>query len=198
MSQKQIDKMMQQMKACHGACSGAKTMAQSLAQAGAMGQMSQAGMEGLNSAGDQLSQLEAMQMELNQLNADIAELTSLQNKIGNPCSNCGGKGCEQCRGSGMGQKPGQGEGNIAPEEETAFNTSIKKAKVYTEPGAIISQKFVDGEQYKGEVSQEFLDATIAAERDITDAIAREKIPRVYQGPVKEYFKRTSEQPNNNQ
>ncbi|MHC4444755.1 MAG: hypothetical protein ACYTF1_17605 [Planctomycetota bacterium] len=200
MSPKQINKMMQQMKSCQGACSGAQMMAQSLAQAGAMGQMSQAGMEGLNSAGEQLSQLEAMQMELNQLNADLAELTSLYNKIGNPCGNCGGKGCGQCmkKGPGMGLKPGQGEGNIAPEEETAINTKIQKAKVYTNRGRIISQQWVDGEQYKGEVSQEFLDANIAAERDVTDAIAREKIPRVYQTPVKEYFKRTSEQPNSNQ
>ena len=153
--------------------------------------MSQSGMEGLQAAGEQLSQLEAMQMELNQLNADLAELNALQNKFDKPCGSCGGKGCSKCKGTGMGPKPGQGQGGIAPEQETAFKTQMKKAKVYTNPGRIISQQWVDGEQYKGQVSQEFLDANIAAEREVTDAIAREKIPRVYHGPLKEYFTRTS-------
>ena len=90
-------------------------------------------------------------------------------------------------GSGMG-KLGRGEGGLAGIEETNFSTVSRQAKVHTQAGSIIAkQEFEDG-QIKGEVSKEFTDAVISAEREVADNIANEKIPRPYQRANREYFK----------
>ena len=70
---------------------------------------------------------------------------------------------------------GQGQGGLAPKQATAFKTQREKAKVNTLPGAIDSTRFVNGEQFKGEVTDEFVEAVISAQRDVTDAINREAI-----------------------
>lgn len=54
-------------------------------------------------------------------------------------------------------------------------------------GAIIGQFLIDGEQVKGEVSSSFTEVVTAAERDATDRINRNRIPRQYHKAVKEYF-----------
>jgi len=214
LSKKQMDKMMKQMKSCSGASSAASKLAQSLAQAGAgsMGQLSQSQLDGLKAVGGQLSEMEALQQELNQLNAAMAEIKAMQDKIGKGCKNCNGTGCGKCmgtgcsncgglgcgmcagtgKGPGMGQNPGQGQGGIAPEQQTPYKTQFQKANVFTKPGSIIHQEWIDGEQYKGEVSSEFMDANIAAEREIKDAISREAIPRIYRSAVKKFFTRTGQ------
>ena len=62
--------------------------------------------------------------------------------------------------------------------------------MHTTPGSINSQRFVSGEQYKGEVLQEFVEAAISAQRDATDAVTREQVPRMYHSSVRNYFTRT--------
>ena len=91
----------------------------------------------------------------------------------------------------MGENPGQGEGNIAPSQQTGFNLVNERTPVKTGKGSIVSQQFIDGEQYKGEVSEAFREAAISAQRKVTDAVTREEIPRQYQGSVKEYFTRST-------
>ena len=46
---------------------------------------------------------------------------------------------------------------------------------------------MDGEQVKGGVTSELAEAVAAEQRDATDAINRDRIPRQYQQAVKEYF-----------
>jgi hypothetical protein len=84
-------------------------------------------------------------------------------------------------------KMGQGRGGLAPEEDAAVGFKIQRGKVHTGKGAIIGQFLVDGEQVKGDVSPEFAEIVTAAERDASDAVSRDRIPRQYQEAVKEYF-----------
>ena len=92
------------------------------------------------------------------------------------------------KGSGMGRL-GQGRGGLAPEEETSIAFKAERSKVYTGQGKIIGQFLIEGEQVKGEASSELAEIISAEERNATDAINRDRIPRQYQRSVKEYFSR---------
>ncbi len=198
-----------------GACDLANKLGMSLGQAAAaMGQgADQAGnkaLDGLTAAGEQLSQLEAMEQELNQLAQGLSELDAMKNNLGQGCSQCNGTGmcngqpCGMCNGSGMCNGQGQGgkgmgmgglgrgQGNIAPKEATNVGLKYERTPVHTGPGRIISQQWVDGEQFKSEPTGEFVEANIAAQRATADAIEREQIPRQYHGPLREYFKHSAE------
>lgn len=82
---------------------------------------------------------------------------------------------------------GQGRGGLAPEQQTKINFKTERGKVHTGKGAIIGQFLVDGEQLKGDVSVDLVDLVSAAERDASDRISRDRIPRQYQKAVKAYF-----------
>jgi hypothetical protein len=69
---------------------------------------------------------------------------------------------------------------------------MERAKVNTGKGKIIGQWLVNGEQVKGSVSKEAAEIVSAAERDATDAVNRDRIPRQYQKSVKEYFSSVSD------
>lgn len=212
LSDKQIQKIMQQMKKQCQACQMAKKLAQNLGQPAGQGQpgqgtdkMSGQGSQGLSGAGDQLSDLEALQQEMNQINSSMAELQQLQKDLGMGCQACQGTGmkngkpCGACQGSGLksgnqgGMGPlGQGQSGIAPEQKTDTKTVMRRSGVHTLPGRIISQRWVDGEQVKGEVTDDFVEAALSAEREVNDAVARERIPRTYHKSIGDYFTRSRE------
>ncbi len=82
---------------------------------------------------------------------------------------------------------GQGRGGFAPEQQTAVRFKTERGKVKTGRGAIIGQFLFDGEQVKGEVSSSLTEMVTAGERDASDRINRNRIPRQYQSAVKAYF-----------
>ena len=84
-------------------------------------------------------------------------------------------------------KLGRGRGGLAPEEKTAIGFKTERGKVHTGKGAIIGQFLIDGEQVKGDVSTSFTEVVTAAERDASDRINRNRIPRQYHKAVKAYF-----------
>lgn len=195
LSPEQIEKLAQQLQQQQKAGSVAQKLAEGMkqaAQGAGSGQMGEA-MAGLSMAEGQLGELEQLEQEMNQLDAALAELNNARTALDKPCGSCGGTGCSQCqgaggnRGSGMGMKVGQGRGGLAPEEETAVDFKTERAKVHTGKGAIIGQFLVDGEQAKGEVSTVLAEVATAAERDASDRINRDRVPRQYQKAVKAYF-----------
>ncbi len=211
MPKDQVDKLMQQIKKADAAAAAAKKMGGQLAKgaqgAGQQG-MSKEGQQAMDGAGQQLSEMESLQQQLDQLNSSLSDLHDMKDSLGEGCKECHGTGmkngkpCQGCQGSGLGQqqmqngpgmgKLGRGQGGLAQQQETKTQTVQKRANVKTVDGRIISQQFVDGEQTKGEVSEGFREAAISAQRGVTDAIAREQIPRALQGPIKEYFTRSFE------
>ncbi len=220
LSQEQVNKVMQEVQKRCQACSSASQLASKLGSAAKSGggkagaQSGQSDLSGLSEAGDQLSQLESMEQELKELESAMSQLDAAKGQLGGACKMCNGTGqcngkpCPGCqgsgmcqgmgqgrqgmgRGSGMGADPGQGEGNIAPSQVTDFRLQNERTPVKTGKGSIVSQQFVDGEQFKGEVSEAFREAAISAQREVTDAVNREEIPRQYQSSVREYFTRST-------
>jgi hypothetical protein len=209
----QIDKLVQQMKKAAGGSGSADKLAQQLAKAakgaGENGQLSDEAKQGLQAAGEQLSEMESLQQQMNELNSSVADINNLKDKMGENCSACNGTGgkdgkpCSKCGGSGQGGSEGsggggsgagmgsmgRGEGGYAQGSNVQVKTVQQHTAVKTLPGKIISQQFVNGEQYKGEASRDFVDAAAAAQRDVSDAIAKEQIPRPLQGPIGKYFTR---------
>lgn len=86
----------------------------------------------------------------------------------------------------MGQL-GQGRGGLAPEKQTDVAFKTERGKVHTGKGAIVGQFLVDGEQVKGEMKSNLVEVVSAAEREASDRINRDRIPRQYHKAVKAYF-----------
>jgi DNA polymerase III alpha subunit (gram-positive type) len=195
LSQEKIEKLVRQMQQNQQAGAMAKQLAQAMKNAGQAGASGQAGdaMQGLQAAADQLGELEQLQQEIAQLEAAAAALGNAQSAIDKPCAQCQGTGhragkpCSACQGrGGMGQR-GQGRGGLAPEEQTAMQFKVERGKVHTQKGAIIGQFLVEGEQVKGDVSKSFAEVVTASEREASDRINRDRIPRHYHKAIKEYF-----------
>lgn len=196
-NQQQIQKLANQLEQQQKAGKLASKLAQQMGGAARAAAANNAGAAaaGLSAAANQLSQLEQLEQEMNQLDAAVAGLESARNDIDKPCSACQGTGkangrpCSACKGGGRGGLGGmgQGRGGLAPEQQTNVGFKTERAKVHTGKGAIIGQFLVDGEQVKGEVSSDFTEVFSAAERDASDRINRDRVPRQYQKAVKTYF-----------
>ena len=87
----------------------------------------------------------------------------------------------------MGQQLGQGKGGTAPMEKTDVDFKVERQKVHTGKGAIIGQFQVDGEQVKGDTSKEAAEVVSAAEREASDLVHRDRIPKQYHAAIKAYF-----------
>lgn len=183
----------------------AKKLAQALQDAAKPGDMTSqsAAAESFTMAEAQLSELEMLDQQMAELDAALATLDGARQSLDDqPCSACSGTGkqaqgsCSTCRGSGKGDQPGRGgmgkradagAGGLAPEETTDVDFKKEKQKVASGQGAIIGQVLVDGEQVKGNVNPSWGEAATAAERDATDRIHRDRIPRQYHKAVRNYF-----------
>jgi len=91
-------------------------------------------------------------------------------------------------GPGMGG-PGIGAGGIAPEEEEEVDFEITGVKGQIRQGRMVGSFFVDGKQLKGEAKIAYSQAVEAATNEAAAALERERIPRVYEDYVREYFHR---------
>jgi len=84
-------------------------------------------------------------------------------------------------------KMGQGRGGRAGEEKTDVAFKTERGKVHTGKGAIVGQFLVDGEQVKGDAKSTLVEVVSAAEREASDRINRDRVPRQYHKAVKAYF-----------
>ena len=184
LTQKQIDQLAKQLQSRKAACTACRQMSRAMSSAAsACGRGDLEGAAGgMQAAGDQLSELEQLEQELNQLESQLAQCQGAKDGL------CGTGSCKGTKfGAGMGRL-GQGRGGLAPEDGTSgFGYKIHRQKVHTGKGRIIGQFLVDAEQLKGGVTSELVEVVAAEERDATDAINRDRIPRQYQKSVKEYF-----------
>ena len=203
LNQKQISKTIQKLQQQQQGAAQAQQMAKGLQKAATAcksGQVGDGAAAGLAQAAGQLSEAEALEVEMAQIEATLAQLNSARNSLDSSCSQCkgtgkrGGKPCSACRGSGS--RPGsgggmgglgKGRGGLAPEQQAGMGFKIERAKVHTGKGAIIGQFLVDGEQVKGDVQSALSEVVAASEHDASDRIGRNRIPRQYQKAVKEYF-----------
>lgn len=190
---------------------GAKNMAGKMAKSMKDGAQAAKGGDGqsaaaqLSAASDQLSQLEQLEQEMAQLDAAASAMADAKDNIEKQCSKCGGSGkqgdkpCGGCGGKGngpsqggMGREPGQGRGGRAEQEQSAVGFKTERQRVHSGKGSIIGQMVYEGEQIPGEASSE-LSATVAAsEREASELIHRDRIPRQYHKAVKAYFSKVKD------
>lgn len=203
LSQEQIKKLAQKIANNQKAQEMARKLAQKIAQASqSMGQMQKAGQgnsQGQNSsqaqgeaaldaAMDQLSEMEIAEQQLNELEAQLAELDDLGDDIAG--GQCEGRGTK--RGDKIGQQgpnEGLGRGARIGKERRAHAYKARKVKSQLRKGKIIGQILVDGPQVKGESMASAREALMSEIKDATDAINRDEIPRQYQHTAKTYFDR---------
>ena len=82
---------------------------------------------------------------------------------------------------------GQGRGGLAPEQQARMGFQTKRGKIHTQKGAIIGRFLVEGDQTRGQVDRSFVEIVSAAEREASDRISRDRIPRQYHKAIKDYF-----------
>lgn len=164
----------------------------------------------LSDAAEQLSDLEMAAEEMNELQAQTAEMDEMKDDLSDKCSDCAGKGCKSCNGTGRcngggkgdgdhwGEKEGRGDwgkgaGRAYGLRERAKDGKVdfvrKKAKTPVGKGSVIGVQYIKGEMLRGEAKAELIEATEAAERDATDALNSDRVPRSYHKAVKTYFDR---------
>lgn len=201
LSPQQMEQLMKMAQAACEACKNAGEMGENMSKmAEGMSQegMQQEGMEGMEGMAQQLSEMEMMASDMENLDAALSECKSQLAKLGN----CLGGACEgEGEGEGLGQwregasdkmgkgsgGPGQGEGFGPEEMEADYTTEKKKAPTQDRGGATIGTRLVYGEQVKGESRAEFVSVVEAATAAATESIESGQVPREHQNAVKHYF-----------
>jgi hypothetical protein len=91
----------------------------------------------------------------------------------------------------MGRDPAQGRGGRAEQEQSSVAFKTERQKVHTGKGAIVGQLVFEGVQIPGEASSELSKTVAAAEREASDLIHRDRVPRQYQKAVRSYFSKVN-------
>jgi len=139
-----------------------------------------------------LQELDASQLEAELIQALLEDIEGIKDSL----SECAGGTCllgksgsalsarrrlgPGMRGAGWGEG---GEAEVKPHETDTFKT---RAKGKLGPGKAISW-FISGDEVREEAKTPYYEAVSSAEREATDALARETIPRAYEEKVKDYF-----------
>lgn len=175
---RQLQQKMQSQQQCQALAQALAQCAQCANPGPGQGQ-SQDG-ESMAALLQQLSELEASEQLMQDMQAAMAELKKMRESV--------------CRGDGddvgqQGPEAGIGFGSRIGREKAAHQYEASKARVRLGNGEIIGQMLIDGPQVRGEASAEVRDAVNAAVRDAQDAVQRQDVPSQYAPSVQSYFER---------
>jgi len=201
----QLKKMLDKMKKRQAANKQCNKLGNKMGQAAQKmkdGDMESASQE-LGEAGEMLSEMEQLDQAMNDLELQMSELDDARDDLSGDdeddsvCKACNGTGfrkdgspCPQCNGQGNGQGLGRGGGLRERDDSVKVGFVNRRAKVkLNRHGRIIGQQYVKGRPLKGKSEIEFFDAAHAAELDATDALNRDRVPRIFRKSVKQYFDR---------
>ncbi|MFH0963188.1 MAG: hypothetical protein V2A58_04155 [Planctomycetota bacterium] len=156
--------------------------------------------QGADALAQSLAKIELTLDDLQKLQEELGVLSACQGM----CKGCQGglrgalvthdltgiynTGDNRTPGPGMGG-PGIGVGGIAPVQEEQVDFEITGVKGQIREGRMVGSFFVDGEQLRGEAKAEYSQTVEAARAEAAEALDRERIPRVYEDYVREYFHR---------
>ncbi len=160
--------------------------------------MSSEMMQAIADAGDKLSELEMMAMEMEALDALLDEaLRQMSDLAGNPGSGGfsefqEGDGRDFSMGGGGGGS-GRGMGSTAPGEKSAFKTKRVKSPTKTGQGPIIGQRLTYGQQIQGVSTATFDQSVTTAAEAAADAIETMRVDPEYHQAIKHYFGRLKQQ-----
>lgn len=180
----QDKQLQQQMKQMAQAMQQAAQACQNPGNEGQDGQDSGQGQMSLDAAMGMMSELEMADQLAQELQAQLSDLDSLKQGV---CRNPGQRDMNSEEIGGQGPTEGLGYGAKTGNQAAAHGYKASKVKSQLRGGEIIGQMLIDGPQVKGELSVEAREAVNAAQRDATDAIEREEVPRQYEKVLREYF-----------
>jgi cob(I)alamin adenosyltransferase len=189
---KLMDELAKSLKPAQDYGKVADKLAKALGQCKA-GDSSGAG-ESLAAAAKELEELLAQMGDMESMMATLEALKMAQMCVGN------GLGFGQCRGGGSGWKPGGklgrgGFGTWADENgltdrvdgELVDGTTPTKVRGQMSPGGNMPSITLKGVSIKGTSQVDYQQAVAAAQSDAQSALADDKVPRAYQGAVRDYF-----------
>jgi hypothetical protein len=180
-----------------------KQMGQMQQMANKLGQAKQAMQQGdMQSAAAQLGQ---MSKELQDMQAELAQLETLDEMLDQiadakdsmNCENCKGMGCEMCSGMGqngnmlsdmpgMGLGEGQGRGD-RPEERTDTSTYDSQVRDKPKPGEAVRVGDADGPNVAGASNVEDAAPLTFSLAEDSDPLADQRLPKAQREHAKEYF-----------
>lgn len=210
LSPEQMQKLLQMAKSASEACKNAGSMGEAMSKmAQGMSQqgMDNQGTQGMEKLAAELSDMEMMQNDMENMDAALSEakaqLAELGKCLGGNCNGDGDQMGNPSMGSfkeGNATKHGNGSGGPGisngspgrPEEAADFAYEKKKSNVSTTQGAIIGSRLVQGEQVKGESRADFAAVVEASSKAASESIEGMTVPREYQDAVKHYFGRLKE------
>lgn len=192
---RQAQQMMQDMAEAMRQAAGEMQQQQQAGQNAQQGEgQGNSGMqgEGQNSLSEQLSEMEMLEQEMQGLEAAQREvwgqLSDLSGALGEAPSGNAPPNMLELWDRRMGGGRGSGGGLLTP-EEAEFSLRKEKAIGRDHGAPPIATRFVEGEQIRGESTQEFRDAVSAASKAAAEAIETQRIPREHHDAVKHYFGR---------
>lgn len=178
----QMKQMANALSKCASACEKSSQGQNSNSSQGAAAEAAQA----MADAQQQISDMEMAEQTLNEIDAQLNDLKNMRNGV---CKGDFGKGSGD-QGDEIGDQgpdAGRGYGSKVGKKTTAHQYQPSKVNANTGRGEIIGRMLVDGPQAKGEATAETSEAVIAAVRDATDAIERQRAPRQYEHVLRAYF-----------
>jgi len=184
-----LEKLMQQAAACDNASGRCSALAQALAGCAGSGGLSAGDLSELL---DQLSELEALDLQLAAMQASLAEIARAIAGLGQGmCEGLGGQG-PFAEGALQGSGPGTGGPGVGfgprdsdSQGDTATAKTIVKSDASQGP-AIASWYFKDV-QIKGQATRDFSQVVQSGRDRAAEAISQNEIPRKYEQAVKQYF-----------
>ena len=193
LSQEQMDKLGQELKALAASLSEMKELSKALDECSScilQGELEKLG-ECAGKGAFVLDDLAKLQDELDILAACAGVCQGSKSGLGNRPATWGGTGIyssgdSRAQGPGMGG-PGIGIGGVAPvrPEEVQFQPDLIKGKI--RPGRVVGSFFVDGKQLKGEAKADYAEEVDAARAEAAQALQQEQIPGAYENYVHDYF-----------
>ncbi len=196
MSKQAMQKLARKISQNNKACKACQGLGQCLAQAAQAAQQSDAAGSGgggaqgaggaLSNALGQLSDLEMSEQLMNELEAQISDLSNLRDGV---CQNPGTGAGQQGQPGGTGPTYGLGYGDGIGKEKASHRLTPTKAELKLGPGEMIGQVLIDGPQTPGDAQAAEKAVITSAVRDAQDAIEYERVPRQYHPAIKAYFDR---------
>ena len=195
-SEEQIDELMRKAAQFRSAAAQSGELAE--AMAAAAGRTGELSAEDLAALGDQLDVMEAMLQDLQMTDATLAELERAMAGLGEDFGDYEGMlGTYGGFAEGLSLQPGSGTSGAGrghgprdaddPAEET--DTEAVRTPGKSTGGPVVASWYYQGPQVKGEARRELGQVVQAAKDRAAEAVSENRIPRRYEGAVKEYFRR---------
>jgi hypothetical protein len=194
LSEEQIEEMMRKAAQCRSACSQCKALGEAMAAAAQGGEVSA---EDLASLSEQLDAMEAMLQDLEMTDATLAELKRAMGELGEGLGQYEAllgaqgefrEGLSMRQGQGSGG-PGRGFGPRDTGPDEPVDTEVARSPNKSGGGPVVASWYFQGPQVKGEAQRELGEVVHAAKDRAAEAISENRIPRRYEGAVKDYFRR---------